>query len=515
MVHSTFNEKNFSKALKRFTENDPETISSFRSLGKRKDHKPFYPEIQKIDEAYNLLYRDLEEYNDENVPKVDEWFSVRNGNPLRYKPFPLCREYMLKAIFSRYLYIYPTSVAGDNSCRASVVNYLEKEGFKTEKTDNYDDLGIENIAFAYSTSHAYNLIVNAIARPNDVILMTAPNYGIFAAFTEIDNARVEVIKLREEDDFYINPKLLGERIDEINETLKKEFANESYIPRVVAFLNMNPHNPLGKVLNSKKMDILEQLGDICLEKGVFVIDDLIYRDIGFDQDDKAFFLASIPKYFNNTITLIGLSKSYGLAQVRAGAIIAPIPIINDITAQISHEVDALSYIQSAALAGAFNGTTRRYKKADKYFKGLIKEYKYHLSLIEALIYGIDYKNCEQNRNEIMKDIKKYTTDEEKIKIITSGTPGLKIKEHTYPEGGFFIVADFTELKGKKYKDMVINNDKDLVKYIYLKTKINFLIGLSFSWPNEDEMVARINFAIDRKDLIHNMYLINKAVRELR
>ena len=220
----------------------------------------------------------------------------------------------------------------------------------------------------------------------------------------------------EEDDFYINPKLLGERIDEINETLKKEFANESYIPRVVAFLNMNPHNPLGKVLNSKKMDILEQLGDICLEKGVFVIDDLIYRDIGFDQDDKAFFLASIPKYFNNTITLIGLSKSYGLAQVRAGAIIAPIPIINDITAQISHEVDALSYIQSAALAGAFNGTTRRYKKADKYFKGLIKEYKYHLSLIEALIYGINYKNCEQNRNEIMKDIKKYTTDEEKIKV---------------------------------------------------------------------------------------------------
>ena len=63
--------------------------------------------------------------------------------------------------------------------------------------------------------------------------------------------------------------------------------------------------------------------------------------------------------------------------------------------------------------------------------------------------------------------------------------------------------------------MVISNDKDLVKYIYLKTKINFLVGLSFSWPNEDEMVARMNFAIDRKDLIHNMYLINKAVRELR
>ena len=57
------------------------------------------------------------------------------------------------------------------------------------------------------------------------------------------------------------------------------------------------------------------------------------------------------------------------------------------------------------------------------------------------------------------NIVEIETDEEKIKIITSGTPGLKIKEHTYPEGGFFIVADFTELKGKKYKDMVINTSR--------------------------------------------------------
>ena len=68
------------------------------------------------------------------------------------------------------------------------------------------------------------MIVNAIARPGDVILMTGPNYGIFASFTEIDNARLEVIPLREEDDFYINPKLLGKRIDEINAQLKKEHA---------------------------------------------------------------------------------------------------------------------------------------------------------------------------------------------------------------------------------------------------------------------------------------------------
>ena len=57
MVHSTFNEKNFSKALKSFAEKDPENLSSFRSLGKRKDNKDFYPEIKKIDKAYNTMIR--------------------------------------------------------------------------------------------------------------------------------------------------------------------------------------------------------------------------------------------------------------------------------------------------------------------------------------------------------------------------------------------------------------------------------------------------------------------------
>ncbi|MEG0994615.1 MAG: aminotransferase class I/II-fold pyridoxal phosphate-dependent enzyme, partial [Bacilli bacterium] len=83
----------------------------------------------------------------------------------------------------------------------------------------------------------------------------------------------------------------------------------NYQPKVVAFLNMNPHNPLGKVMSVKNKDLIEKIGDICLEKGVFVIDDLIYRDLTFDQDNLALPMASYPKYFNNTISLFGLSKS--------------------------------------------------------------------------------------------------------------------------------------------------------------------------------------------------------------
>lgn len=515
IVHSSYDVNNFSDALKHFTLNNPDTLSSFRRLGKRKDNKDFYESVGKIEKGYNLLYRDLAVYDDNGVPKIDEYFSIRNGNPLRMKPFPLCKEYIMKGLCSHFLYIYPAQ-AGERGCRQKVVNYLGREGFQLEPSKGYDGLGIDNIVFAYSTTHAYNLVINTIARPEDVVIITGPNYGIFTVNTEVCNAHVEIINLREEDDWYINPELLGQKIDEINARLKKEFAGKlDYTPRVVAYLNINPHNPIGNVLSKKNMDIIEKLGDVCLEKGVFIIDDLIYRDVSYDQDNPAFPIASIPKYFNNTISLIGLSKAYGLAGIRAGAIIAPIPICIGITEKLVSDVDSFSVLQSEALAGAFNGTNRRYRIAKKYFGKAIKEYKYRLNLLEALIYGIDYENCKKNKRKIIRDIKKYTKDPDELKLLFEGIPGVKLRNKTYPQSGFFAVVEFTDLIGKKDGDKVIKNDVDFVTFLYKKTKINCLVGLNFSWPIENEIVTRFNFAIEKKHLIHNLFLINKAIKELK
>ncbi len=511
VTHSNYEEQNFSEALKEYTKQNPTTLSEFRDVGKRNDQKNFYEEVKKIENGYNLLYRDLSIYDGNGVPKIDEYASIRNGNPLRLKPFPLCRKFILRSLFSRHLYIYPPSIIGETDYRAHVVNYLEKEGFQLQKSEKYDGLGIENVAFSYSTMHAYTLVLNTIARKEDVILMTGPNYGIFAVATEVLNARVEIINLREEDDWYINPEILSKRIDEINQKLKKEFENQlDYTPKVIAFLNINPHNPTGKVLNNKTKDILLKMGDVCLEKGVFVIDDMVYRDLTFDQNDLAIPLATIPKYFNNTITIIGLSKSYSLASLRAGAIIAPIPIIRGIENQISSSLDCISMLQSAALAGAFNGTKKRYQKAHKYFQKSIKEYQYRLNLLEALIYGI--QNVNNHQNKILKEFKQYTKDPKKLKILLEGIPKTKIK--VYPESGFFAMIDFTDLKGLKGEEITIQNDADFVTYLYKKTKINCLMGLNMSWPNDD-IVARCNFAIEKQDLIHNMFLINQAVRDLK
>lgn len=513
IITSDYDEKNFPSCLKDFVKRNPNVLSEYCQFGRRKDNKDFYPEIKKIEKGFYLLYRDLNVYDEEDYVPIKEIFTVRTGNPLKAKPFPMSKEFMLRTIMGKYLYSYP-SISGHVIARAHFVNYLIREGFQKDKDKNYDGLGVDNVVFTCSTTHAYEMILSTILRDEDVILVTGPNYGLFAINPERHNGRVEVLNLREEDDFYPNPKLLAKKIDEVNKELKEKWEGKlDYTPRVAAFLNANPHNPLGKVLNSKHIDILKGIGDVCLEKSVFIIDDLIYRDLTYDRNDLATPIATFPKYFNITISLFGLSKAYGLAGIRSGVLVAPIPICNGIKARIFASMDSIPVLQIQAMVGAYNGSNRRYRIAKKYFPPLIEEYQYRFKLLRALLEGIDTVPDKKSRKRIIKEINKYAADDKMKKLLLQGIDGVKIREKTYPDSGFFAVVDFTSLKGRKYNDDVINNETDLVNYLYKTSKFKSIMGQNMSWPYSDEMISRFNFAIEIKDLIRDIQLLYKALSE--
>ena len=141
--------------------------------------------------------------------------------------------------------------------------------------------------------------------------------------------------LSKEDHFLVNPEKLANKIDEINESLQKVYnRRKGYIPRVVAFVNANPNNPTGKVMGEKNASLLKEIGEVCLKRGVFIIDDLVYRDLTFDADNLAKPIATIPGMFRNTISLFGLSKSYGMASLRAGFVVADEGIIRELINRI-------------------------------------------------------------------------------------------------------------------------------------------------------------------------------------
>lgn len=501
------------KSIERLLEEQPllrHKIRGLPNLGSRLGNNEFSEEVKKIYDAFSIYGNDLYALENEKISGI-ETRSLGGGSPMKTPIFPLSKEAMIDVISSDDLSEYPLA-AGDEQSRKEIVKYLEKEGFKSPR-----QLNDNNVIFTVSTTQAFNIIMKIIARPNDVILMTGPNYGLFTFAPErTAGATVEILPLSEEDDWYVNSIRLSNRIDEINTNLKMKYGDSlGYTPKVVAFLNENPHNPLGKVMNKKNKDILEGIGNVCLEKGVFVIDDIIYRDVTFSRDDLSLPMATYEKFFDNTITMTGLSKCYGLASLRTGMIVANESIIRAVRNYIFQTMDSSPVIQGKALAGAFNSSDRRYQEYDKYFNPIIKEYKYRLEILKVLVNGLDSITDINLRLLIEKDIRNFLATDFNTKQVLEGIPNVDFVKGTIPDSGFFEMLDYTALKNKSADGRTITSEIELLKYMYEQEKIKIILGQSISWPNPNQIVGRITTALERAELINHMGAMNRCLRKLR
>lgn len=504
-----------SSAIDRFLRDNPQLKERRFGLPlvvNRLDMEKFNPTVEKIADAINFYGYEVRD--SEITTKKDT--DLGTGNPLKFKPFPLCIEKMKEGLDSGELFMYPYT-EGDDRIRKQLLDYVEQEGFINNKPYPYDDvddkgLSVHNITFMPSTSMIFNIIINIISRPGDVILVPGPSYGLFTIRAERSGAEVELIPLEKEDNFLINPDKLAKKIDEINESLQRVYnKRKGYVPRVVAFLNANPNNPTGKVMGEKDVELLTKLGEVCNSRGVFIIDDLVYRDVTFDKDNLAKPIATISGMFRNTISLFGLSKAYGLAAVRAGFVVADELIIREIINRIFQEIDSSPCLTGYALAGAFNASEERNKEYESYFYVLRSEYKYRSQLLKALVNGID--SIEDKYKFIVEQDVKIVLGE-KTDIALKGLPYVSFPKNLETESGFFSILDFTEIKGMKYKGRIISTERDLLKFFYKTCRIRFLVGQSISWPYEDELIGRVSFAIDKKILINAFYDMGRALEQL-
>ncbi len=484
-------------------------------VGARLDKEEFNPTVQEIADAIDFYGYEV---RDENIVNKKD-INLGDGNPLNYKPFQPAIDEMIKSLNSGEMYKYPYT-EGSDEIRKKLLEYIEQEGFINTEPYDYDDvddkgLSIHNITFLPSTSITFNIIINIISKPGDVILIPGPNYGLFTIRAERAGAEVEILPLSKEDNFLVNPDKLAETIDDINNSLQRVYnRRHGYVPRVVAFLNANPNNPTGKVMGEKDVELLTKISQVCLERGVFIIDDMVYRDITYDENNIAKPIATIPGMFRNTITLFGLSKSYGMASLRAGFLIADEIIIREVINRIFQEMDSSPDIVGRALMGAFNNSEKRNEAYKKYFKPLRKLYIEKYQLLSALVEGINSVKNKDQKERIIKLVEENTSSKSEAKLLLKGLPYTKFPDNLEPEAGFFAILDFTELKGKNFRGQPIKTEKDLLEFFYKTNRLRFLIGQSISWPYPKELVGRITFALEDKDLIEAISLINNSLQQL-
>lgn len=507
-----------STAIDRLLRENPELKErryGLPAIGKRIDGEQFNPTVQEIADAINFYGFEVRDSDIAFKPDID----LGGGNPMKCEPFPLSIKEMIKSLNKGEMYKYPYT-EGDDNIRKILLDYVEQEGFINVEPYDFSDvdekgLSIHNLTFLPSTSITFNIIVSIIAKPGDVILVPGPSYGLFTIRAERAGAEVEIIPLEKEDNYLVNPEKLATMIDEINYSLQRAYnRRRGYVPRVVAFVNANPNNPTGKVMGEKEADLLRQIGEVCLDRGVFVIDDMVYRDVTFDENNIAKPMATIPGMFRNTITLFGLSKSYGMASLRAGFLIADEIIIRETINRIFQGWDSSPDIVGHALAGAFNTSEERKIEYNKYFGNVRKEYIFRYNILKAMVEGIDSLTNKTMRNKVSNIINKQIVNPHDQERILKGLPYTKIPENLEPEAGFFAILDFTELKGKKYEDKEIKTERQMLEFFYYTNRLRFLIGQSISWPNHKDLIGRVTFALEPDRLINSFFLMNNSLQRL-
>ena len=506
-----------SSAIDRLLQQNPnlgERRFGLPEVGGRYDGDSFNPTVQEIADAIEYYGFEVRDDDITTIPDID----LGSGNPTKYPPFPMAIDEMKKSLDS-YMYKYPYT-EGSDDIRKVLLDYIEKEGFINTTPYNYSDIDdnglcVHNITFLPSTSIAFNMVVSIISKPGDVVLVTGPNYGLFTIRAERAGAEVEILPLSKEDHFLVNPEKLANKIDEINESLQKVYnRRKGYIPRVVAFVNANPNNPTGKVMGEKNASLLKEIGEVCLKRGVFIIDDLVYRDLTFDADNLAKPIATIPGMFRNTISLFGLSKSYGMASLRAGFVVADEVIIRELINRIFQGMDSAPDIVGRALAGAFNVRPERDAIYQDYFSKLRIIYQKKYQLLKALVEGIDSIKDFSAKKKIQEKISNQISDPALLEQALEGLPYTKFPDNLEPESGFFAILDFTKVRGMKYKNMIINTERDLLTFFYRTYRTRFLVGQSISWPYPNELVGRVTFAIEDNLIISALSQMNQSLHLL-
>lgn len=495
-------------SIRRLTSHRDELNTPLRGLphyGVRPDGASFSPALNRINEAF-LVYGDAL-YTQKTLLPESVNNSLGSGSPLNTFPFPPIVKAVKEVLNTTKLSQYPLA-NGDLEARKSICAYLQQEGFS-------ELISSENIIFAASTTHAYHMILKLICRPGDVVLFTAPTYGLFAFDPERVGAETRFIELSANDDWFVNPDKLEQRIQSLNHSLQQAHQqHNSTLPRVVAFFNENPHNPMGKVMSKHQEELLKRIAQVCRKNGVFLIDDLLYRDLGYDRDNLALPVASFNDEYQNTITLLGISKSYGMAGIRAGIIIADEIIVRGMRNIIFQEIDSASHLNSVALAAAFNTTSARMEAYHTYFEQSIDTYRFHLNLIRAVVDGIESTDTKY-RQLVETFVYTYLESREKAQWWLSGIKEVNFIEKLMPESGFFCLLDFTPLRGRSCDGITITDDISLLLYLFHNYRINFITGKAINWPNKEQIVARISYSAAPEKIVTVFTYIKEEIEKLK
>ena len=232
-----------------------------------------------------------------------------------------------------------------------------------------------------------------------------------------------------------------------------------------ALILCSPSNPNGCVWTKEH---LQEIADLAVEKGFYVISDEIYEKLIYDGL-KHISIASLgDKIKDQTIIVNGHSKSYAMTGWRIGYAAGPLNVIKAMSAFQSHATsNANSVAQYAAQVALSEG--------GEILDEMVEEFQTRRDLIHGLINDVDGLSANM------------------------------------PQGAFYIMMSINDIIGKSYHGEIINDSMDFARLLLGAQKVAVVPGKPFGANRH----LRLSYATSRDNIEKGIARIAQFVSELK
>ncbi len=177
------------------------------------------------------------------------------------------------------------------------------------------------IIVANGGKHALSQVFQTLINPGDEVIIPAPYWLSYPEMVRVAGGTPVFVQTTVEDNFLMSPQQLEAAIT----------------PKTVAVVMCSPSNPTGMMYSPEQ---LKAVGEVAIRHGLWIISDEIYEKMVYGDVQQASMASFGPDFYEHTITVNGLSKTFAMTGWRLGYAAAPKAVAKAITSLQSHLASA-------------------------------------------------------------------------------------------------------------------------------------------------------------------------------